>query len=51
MDEWMFKYLYEVKQDEGQHVVYGGHVFGESIHDSTWKNLEKLCQCNKQQHS
>lgn len=37
----LVKYLYEVKQHQRQHVIYGGHVLGESVHDPAWRKLGK----------
>lgn len=37
----LVKYLNEVKQHQRQHVVYSGHVLGESVHDPAWKKFEK----------
>lgn len=34
-ERWV-EYLYEVKQHQREHVIYDGHVFGESVHDPTW---------------
>lgn len=40
----LLKYLYEIKQHQRQHVIYGGHVLGKSIHDPAWRELKKFCQ-------
>lgn len=37
----LVKYLYEVKQHQRKHVVYGGHVLGKSVHDPAWKKFGK----------
>jgi len=33
----LVKYLYEVKKHKRQHVIYDGHVLGESVHYPAWK--------------
>lgn len=34
------KYLYEIKQHQRKHVIYGCHVFSEPVHDPAWKEKE-----------
>lgn len=41
------KYLYEVKQHQRQHVIYGGHVLCESVHDSAWQENKQFRELGK----